>query len=98
MTAGFCLRTAISSSTCDEAIQSSLCSVLKCFAEPVIAALCADPLARNDGSQKALRIDIYLQLEIALGLRPRGEPFAQIFRQVDAPRRLYQQAEAVAAL
>src|ERR1700686_5693472 len=49
-------------------------------------------------SQKALRIDIDLELEIALGLRAGREPFAQIFRQIDAARRFYQQPETIAAL
>src|SRR5215475_15848882 len=48
--------------------------------------------------QKALRIDVDLELEIALGLWPGREPFAQIFRQVDVAQRLHQEAEAVAAL
>src|SRR6185295_15968576 len=55
--------------------------------------------ARNDGGlQETLRIDIDLELKIALGLRPRSEPFAQVVRQVDIAQRLHQQAKAVAAL
>src|SRR4051794_12237899 len=54
-------RAVIARSTCDEAIQSSLCCVLDCFAEPVIGPAKPDPFARNDGaSQKTLRIDIDL--------------------------------------
>src|SRR5438552_13443305 len=54
---------------------------------------------RNDrASQKALRIDIDLELEIALCLWPRGEPFAQVLRQIDIAQRLHQQTEAIAAL
>src|SRR5690242_20258850 len=49
-------------------------------------------------SQKALRIDVDFQLEIAFGLRCGGEPFAQIVRQVEAARGLQQQAEPVTAL
>src|SRR4029078_13676857 len=48
--------------------------------------------------QKALRIDVDLQLEIALGLWTGGEPFAQVFRQIDIAQRLHQQAKPVAAL
>src|ERR1700759_3016346 len=50
------------------------------------------------GLQKALRIDVDLELEIALGLRPGGEPFAQIVRQIDIAQRLHQNPEPVAAL
>src|SRR5438128_854917 len=37
--------------------------------------------------QKTLRIDIDLELKVALRLRTSGEPFAQILRQIDAARR-----------
>jgi antitoxin HicB len=46
--------------------------------------------ARNDGSQKTLRIDVHFELEIALGLRPHRQPLAKIVRQVDAARGLHQ--------
>src|SRR6266849_3462877 len=36
----------------------------------------------DDASQKALRIDVDLELEVALGLRTDGEPLPQIVRQV----------------
>src|SRR6266403_371577 len=49
-----------------------------------------------NSSQKALWID--LELEIAFGLRAGGKPLAQILRQIDAARRLHQQAEPIAAL
>src|SRR5258705_1664669 len=49
-------------------------------------------------SQEALRIDVDLELEIAFGLRAGGKPLAQILRQIDAARRLHQQAEPIAAL
>src|SRR5207248_2997613 len=48
--------------------------------------------------QKALRVDVDLELLIALRLRADGEPVAQIVREVEAARRFHQDAEAVAAL
>src|SRR5258708_23535034 len=70
--------------------QSKLCT---CVSQSWIAsrslssgARSRDPLARNgesgaggSRSQKALRIDVDLELEIALCLVPRGQPLAQIF-------------------
>src|SRR6266702_3423207 len=55
---------------------------------------------RNDGGelQKALRIDVHLELLIALRLWADGEPVAQIVRQIETARRLHQDAEAVATL
>src|SRR5258705_518408 len=47
--------------------------------------------------QKALRIDIPLQPQVALRFRRRAEPVAQIGREIEAARRLHQQPEAVAA-
>jgi hypothetical protein len=38
-------------------------------------------------SQKALRIDVDVELDRALGFRRRGEPVAQIGREVEAARR-----------
>src|SRR5229473_8704193 len=49
-------------------------------------------------SQKALRIDVDLDLEIAPGFGGGGEPFAQIVRQIDGAQRFHQQAETIAAL
>src|SRR6202048_1183872 len=79
---------------------------LDCFAEPVIGRRFAPPrwLAMTGierglrQSQEALRIDVDLELEIAFCLRPRGEPFAEIFRQIDRTRRFYQETKTVAAL
>src|SRR5664279_1069176 len=48
--------------------------------------------------QEALRIDVDFKLEIALGLWTGGEPFAQIFRQIDIAQRFHQEPETIAAL
>src|SRR4029077_20674582 len=55
---------------------------------------------RNDAdtSQKALRIDVDLSREIALGLGTTGKPFPHIGRKMDVAQRFHQQAEAEAAL
>ena len=47
---------------------------------------------RNDEkpSQKALRIDVDLELEIAFGLGAGRQPFAQIFRQIYIAQRFHQ--------
>jgi NAD(P)-dependent dehydrogenase (short-subunit alcohol dehydrogenase family) len=47
---------------------------------------------RNDEkpSQKALRIDVDLELEIAFGLGAGRQPFAQIFRQIYVAQRFHQ--------
>ena len=47
--------------------------------------------------EKALRIDVDFELERALGLGRVRQPFAQIGREIEAARRLHQQAEAMAA-
>src|ERR1700739_5082609 len=52
----------------------------------------------NAASQKSLRIDVDFELEVAFGLRACGQPFPQIFRQVDIALRLHEQAEAIASL
>src|SRR6187551_1003731 len=75
-----------------EAIHATASGKLDCF-----AALAMTPKGLPS-LQKALRIDVDLQLEVALGLRTGGEPFTQVFRQVDIAQRLHQQPEAVAAL
>src|ERR1700759_4662680 len=57
--------------------------------------------SRNDERrelQETLRINVDFEFQIALWLRPRGEPVPQIIRQVEAARRFEQQAEAIAAL
>src|ERR1700754_479541 len=48
--------------------------------------------------QKTLRIDVDLELEVALGLRSSREPLAKIFRQVDVAQRLHQETKTIAAL
>src|SRR4051812_23519439 len=48
--------------------------------------------------QKALRIDIDLELEVAFGFRSGGEPMPQIVRQVEGAGRFQQQPEPVASL
>src|SRR5579872_3870908 len=60
----------------------------------------ANAPSRNDTgvSQKALRIDIHLELEIAFGLGATSQPLAQIFGQVEIAPRLRQQAKPVATL
>src|SRR6476659_8840699 len=48
--------------------------------------------------QKTLRIDVDLELEIALGLWACRKPLPQILRQIDAPGGFYQKPETIAAL
>jgi hypothetical protein len=48
--------------------------------------------------QEALRVDVDLELEIALGLLGMRQPVAQIVRQIEITGRFEQQPEAVAAL
>src|SRR5436189_4975874 len=78
-----------------EAIQlPSATTKLDCF----VAALLAMTGGKSVVLQKTLRVDIDLELEIAFCLWTCGEPFAQVFGQVDVAQRLHQQAEAIASL
>src|SRR5258705_12555861 len=49
-------------------------------------------------SQPASRVDVDLELQIALGLWRGGKPLAQILRQIDAARGFYQKPETITAL
>src|SRR5437868_14796656 len=68
---------------------------LDCFVAPLLA-MTAEATAA--ASQKTLRIDVDLELEIAFCLRPRRQPFAQVLREIDVAQRFHQQAESIAAL
>src|SRR3974390_2499134 len=48
--------------------------------------------------QKALRIDVVFELEIALVLGTGGKPLPQIGREIDIAERFHEQTETVAAL
>src|SRR5260370_21921152 len=68
-------------------------NTVDCFVASLFAMTLEGP-----SLQKALRVDVDLELEIAFGLRTGGEPLAQIFRQIDAACRLHQQPETITAL
>src|SRR5690348_360037 len=92
MTAGFFVAgTVIARSEATKQSIAPRAEKLDCFASLAMTV-------ERATSQKALRIDIDLELEIALCLRPGRQPFAQIVRQVDIAQRLHQQAKTVAAL
>src|SRR6516164_10364723 len=73
---------------------------------PETAACPKTPAVANDGGlfrlsrplQKALRIDVDFELQIALRLWACGQPLPQIVREIEAAGGFEQQAEAVAAL
>src|SRR4051812_8827152 len=55
------------------------------------------PTFRDHALEKALRVDVHVELDIARAFGRGGKPFPQIAGEIEGTRRLHQQAEPVAA-
>ena len=83
----------VARSPCDEAIHLSPSTAMDCFAEPVIstralcarrgAALCADPLARNDDGDRLRTIRMGSRAGRSLALDAHGKSLSSALLALD---------------